>query len=73
MQAGVQEQLEEVHEKLSNIETIQERLAAGIQLFSEESVGVLSSLSELKSTFQKLTSYGKVFQELSDRLPMCYL
>lgn len=73
LQAGVQEQLEEVHEKLSNIETIQERLAAGIQLFSEESVGVLSSLSELKSTFQKLTSYGKVFQELSDRLQSLFI
>lgn len=73
LQAGVQEQLEEVHEKLSNIETIQERLAAGIQLFSEESVGVLSSLSELKSTFQKLTSYGKVFQELSNRLQSLFI
>lgn len=62
LQAGVQEQLEEVHEKLSNIETIQERLAAGIQLFSEESVGVLSSLSELKSTFQNLPVMGRYFR-----------
>ena len=64
---GMQENLETTYEKLSNVEEIREKLGYAAQLLSAEQIGALASLQELKITFQKLSAYGKNFEELYNR------
>lgn len=64
---GMQESLEATYEKLNNIEEIREKLGYALQLLSAEQIGALASLQELKTTFQKLSGFGKNFEELYNR------
>lgn len=65
---GDLETLEEEYETLNNIEVIGEKLQHAQQLMTEEQVGVMSLLSELKQDFQKLSAFGNKYQALSERL-----
>lgn len=62
------EALEEEYETLNNVEGIKEKLSEAYQLLSEEQIGVLSSLTVLKNTFQKLSSYSSKYEDLYNRV-----
>lgn len=64
---GELESLEEENETLNNIEGIKERLSEAYQLLNEEQIGILSALTSLKNTFQKLSSYSLKYEDLFNR------
>ena len=64
---GEVETLEEEYETLNNIEGIQENLAEAYQLLGEEQVGILTSLTTLKTVFQKLSGLSSKYEELFNR------
>lgn len=61
-------ELEEEFEVLSNVEFIQEKLETANQLLSEEQIGVLTNLRELKNTMQKLALISSNYKNLSERV-----
>ncbi len=65
---GEVETLEEEYETLNNVESIKEKLSEAHQLLSEEHIGTLSSLTALKNTFQKLSSYASKYENLYNRV-----
>jgi DNA repair protein RecN (Recombination protein N) len=64
---GELETLEEEYETLNNVESIQEKLAEAYQLLSEEQIGILSSLTSLKSVLQKLYSFSSKYEDIFNR------
>ena len=60
--------LEEEYEKLNNVESIQENLAEIIELISNEELGVIHVLNEIKSKINKLKTLSTSFEILSSRL-----
>ena len=62
------ELLEEELETLSNVEEIRETLSHASQVFSEEEIGLLSVLSQLKGNFKKIGPYAAKYQGLYERI-----
>lgn len=65
---GELETLEEEYETLNNVEEIKENLIISNQLLSEEQVGIISTLTHLKTNLQKLSSYSIQYKELFNRV-----
>ena len=65
---GELELLEEEYETLNNIEGIKEKLSEAYQLLNEEQIGILSALTSLKSTLQKLSGYSSKYEDLFNRV-----
>ncbi|PNW25852.1 DNA repair protein RecN [Formosa algae] len=65
---GEFESLEEEYETLDNIEAIKEKIAASHQLLSDEQIGGLAILTEIKSNFSKIASFSQKYKELYDRI-----
>ena len=70
---GMLSELEATYEKLNNIEEINERISHSQQLLGEDQIGVISSLNELKSIFQKLAGYGQQYENLSVRVQSTFI
>ena len=68
LKEGIQEELEEQHEQLNNVEIIMEQLSKGDQLLNDEQVGVVNLLTELKQTSSKLAGYGNQYGEFNERI-----
>ena len=73
LKEGVLEELEEQYEQLNNVENIMEQLSKGHQLLSDEQIGVLHLLVELKQVSSKLAGYGSQFSALNDRVQSVYI
>lgn len=73
LETGIQQELEEQYEQLSNVETILEQLSKGHQLLNDEQVGVINLLLELKQVSGKLSSFGNQFGKLDERIQSIYL
>lgn len=65
---GELELLEEENETLNNIEGIKEKLSEAYQLLNEEQIGILSVLTSLKNTLQKLSGYSSKYEDLFNRV-----
>lgn len=68
LQPGLLIELEEEYEKLNNVEEIKEKLAHSYQLLSDEQMGIVTLLTELKVTLNQLSSYGDQFKQLFERV-----
>jgi len=68
LKQGIQEELEEEYEQLSNVEQIMQLLSQGHQLLNDEQIGVLNTFSQLQQAVQKLSGYGKQFHDLNERV-----
>lgn len=68
LRSGIQEELEEQYEQLSNVETLLGLLDRGYQLLNDEQVGVLGQVLELKQVSNKLSRFGNQYAELNDRV-----
>ena len=65
---GELELLEEEYETLNNVEEIKEKLSLSNQLLNEEQIGILSTLTELKNTIQKLSGISPKYLDLFNRI-----
>ena len=73
LKVGMQQELEEQHEQLNNVEGIMEQLSRSGQLLSDEQVGVISLLSELKQVSNKLSGYGSQYSTINERIQSVFL
>jgi DNA repair protein RecN (Recombination protein N) len=73
LKIGMQEALEEQHEKLNNVEGIMDELSKGDQLLNGEHTGILNSLSELKLSSSRLAGFGSQFEELNTRIQSVFI
>ncbi|MEZ4779613.1 MAG: DNA repair protein RecN [Flavobacteriaceae bacterium] len=60
--------LEESYEKLTNSEAIKEVLAQSRQLISEDTIGSLSTLTEIRTQLSKIKTFAKSYEDLWDRI-----
>lgn len=68
LQPGMQQDLEEEHETLDNMETILESLSEGESLIADENIGLSARLRELKASLSRLAPFGKQYEELLQRV-----
>ena len=73
LQEGMLKELEEQYGQLSNVETIVEQLARGHHLLTDEQVGVLNLLLELKQVANKLSSFGTAYESLEQRIQSVFI
>ncbi|MDO4783168.1 MAG: DNA repair protein RecN [Capnocytophaga felis] len=73
LQKGIQEQLEETYEEASNIEEIKERISESLYLLSDENIGIVNQLRELKRTFSNLTDYKQQYRDIFERIESAFL
>ncbi len=60
--------LEEEYETLNNVEDITEKLSSSHQLLTNDDIGVLTTLLELKNNFQKLSVFSVKYEALFNRI-----
>ncbi|OAB78527.1 DNA repair protein RecN [Cochleicola gelatinilyticus] len=63
-----QQELEETFETLSNSEEIQEGIAQGLELLSEENVGTIETAKQVRATLSKLKNYASRYEDFWDRI-----
>jgi len=68
LRLGEEEELLQEESSLSNIENIQENLAASAQLLANDSVGIITQIKELRSFLSKLSSYNNDYQDMAQRI-----
>ncbi|MEX0997691.1 MAG: DNA repair protein RecN [Flavobacteriaceae bacterium] len=73
LKAGELEVLEEELEKLNNVETIQEHLSQMVQHLSDEQVGALVLLNEIKLRANKLKGLSASFEALWERVQSVHI
>jgi len=67
------EGLEQELEQLSNVETIQEQLSHANQLCSNEQIGVLNSVLELKSGLRSISDFSEGYKSLYERIESLHI
>lgn len=73
LKEGELEALEEEYETLNNIETIQEKLTVSNQLFSDEQIGIINTLTELKVVLKQLATISIKYQDLYNRVNSSFI
>lgn len=68
LQVGEQEVIEEKLEKLNNIEDIKLNLSEALQKSTGEEIGLQSILYSVENNLQKIASFSKEYEELSNRI-----
>jgi len=68
LEAGIQEELEEKYQQLSNVEELKENLSFSIQQFQQEDIGITDVLKEIRNRFNTLENFGEIYQQLNERL-----
>ena len=70
---GEYEALEEEYETLNNVEEIKEKLSETHQMLSNEDIGVLKQLTEIKHLFYKLSGYSLKYKDIFDRIKSSFI
>lgn len=73
LKEGILEELEGQYEQLNNVEVILEQLSKGHQLLNDEQVGLISSITELRSISNKLSAFGNPFVRLNERIQSVFI
>ena len=73
LEAGTIENLETIYDRLSNVETIKEKLVIAHQLLNDEKLGILNQLNELKLALAKTNDYGDTFRNLYERVNSVFI
>ncbi|MCF2873936.1 MULTISPECIES: DNA repair protein RecN [unclassified Tenacibaculum] len=68
LKEGEQKVLEEKLDKLNNIEEIKLNLSEALQTSINEEIGIQSLLHSLENNLQKISSFSKNYEELSNRI-----
>ncbi len=70
---GIQEELEEQYQQLSNVENIMGQLIKGEQLLQDEQIGIVNLLGELKKVADNLAGFGDKYTELNERIKSVFI
>ena len=70
---GIQEELEEQYQQLSNVENIMGQLIKGEQLLQDEQIGIVNLLGELKKVADNLAGFGDKYTELNERIKSIFI
>lgn len=62
-----QEELEALYEQLSNVGLIKEQLEKSVGLSSDDSVGILQNMKEVRTALQKIAAFSPDYEQLSER------
>ena len=65
---GEFEDLEEEYETLNNVEDIREKLALSHELLSNDDIGVLNHLTEIKNQLSKIGAYSSKYNDIFERI-----
>ena len=68
LKADEQAELENIFEKLNNVEFIKESLDKSLALAHEEQIGIIQNLKEVKISLQKIAGLSLEFNNLLDRV-----
>lgn len=68
LKEGEQEALEEKLDKLNNIEEIKLNLSEALQISVNEEIGLQNLFHSLENNLQKISSFAKNYEELSNRI-----
>ncbi|TVZ55415.1 DNA replication and repair protein RecN [Lutibacter sp. Hel_I_33_5] len=68
LQVAEQQTLEETLDKLNNIEDIKLNLSEALSISVDEQVGLQNSLHTLENRLQKIASFSKEYEEISNRI-----
>lgn len=68
LKQGEQEELEATFEKLNNVEFIKEIIVKSLSIATDEQVGVLQNLKEIKNLFSKIAPFSLEYSNLSERI-----
>lgn len=68
LEKGMQEELEERHEELSNVEQLTEQLGSAINSINQEEIGAAVSLREAKNNLQRISGISSQYHQLFERL-----
>ncbi|MEM6517381.1 MAG: DNA repair protein RecN [Bacteroidota bacterium] len=66
--SGELKELEDEYETLNNVEDIQEKLSATHQLLSNEEIGIIKNLTEIKAAILKISGYSIKYREMYQRI-----
>ncbi|WP_223551806.1 DNA repair protein RecN [Aestuariivivens sp. NBU2969] len=70
---GELEILEEEYETLNNVEDIKEKLSESYQLLGDEQIGIITTLTQLKNNFSKLSGLSSRYNDLFERIHSCLI
>ncbi|MGH2666676.1 DNA repair protein RecN [Flavobacterium sp.] len=68
LKSGEQAELEDVFEKLNNVEFIKESLDKSLAISNEEQIGIIQNLKEVKASLHKIANFSSDFNELHERV-----
>lgn len=68
LQKGIQEELEETYQEASNIEEVKESVSESLYLLTDENIGIVNQLRELKRTFSSLIEYKQQYRDIFERI-----
>lgn len=68
LKAGEQSELENIYEKLNNVESIKEALDKSIALTNEDQFGIIQNIKEVRATLLKISGLSPEFNELTERV-----
>lgn len=68
LQPGMQEELEERYEELSNVEQLTEQLGSAVNHIQQEDIGAAAALREARNNLQRISTISANYQQLYERL-----
>ena len=66
--SGMQEELEERYEELSNVEQLTDQLGSAVNHIQQEEIGAAAALREAKNNLQRISGISGNYQQLFERL-----
>ncbi len=73
LEDGMQAELEERYEELSNVEELKEQLGVAVNSIQQEEIGANSTLKEAKNSLQKISAISGSYQQLYERLQSVFI
>ncbi|MFS4481518.1 DNA repair protein RecN [Hyunsoonleella sp. 2307UL5-6] len=70
---GELEALEKEYDTLNNVEAIKERLSEAYQLLNDDQIGAITTITNLKNSFQKLSDVSSKYKDLFQRINSCLI
>ncbi len=67
LQPGMQEELEERYEELSNVEQLTEQLGSAVNAIQQEEIGAAATLREARNNLQRIAGISANYQQLYER------
>ncbi|MDT0688279.1 DNA repair protein RecN [Salegentibacter sp. F188] len=68
LKPGMQEELEERYEELNNVEALTEQLSAALNNVTQEEIGSLETLKEVRASLAKISTFSANYGSMHDRV-----